>query len=259
MRLSIEKASKTYPGTVTAVDDVSFAVAAGELVALLGESGCGKTTTLKMINRLIEPSAGRILLDGTDVATIDPAVLRRMMGYAFQGVGLFPHMTVAENIGVTPKLLQWGAQRITSRVDELLDLVHLPPEEFRNRYPRELSGGQQQRVGFARALAAGPSVILLDEPFGALDPLTRDRLQQDFRDIHNRLTLTTVLVTHDMTEALLLADRIIVMKAGKIVQEGAPDALMNHPADPYVEELISTPKRQADQLENLVQASGAAQ
>lgn len=234
------------------MDDISFGVAKGELVALLGESGCGKTTTLKMINRLIDPSAGRIVLDSTDVSSIEPAILRRMIGYAFQGVGLFPHMTIAENIGVTPKLLAWGAQRIEARVDDLLDLVHLPPDEFRHRFPRELSGGQRQRIGFARALAAGPAIMLLDEPFGALDPLTRDRLQQDFTNIHTQLNLTTVLVTHDMTEALLMADRIIVMQNGKIVQDGTPDDLVNRPADDYVAELMSTPKRQADQLETIM-------
>lgn len=255
MRLSIDNVTKIYPGPITAVDEVSFGVAEGELVALLGESGCGKTTTLKMINRLIDPTSGQIVLDKTDVATIDPAILRRMIGYAFQGVGLFPHMTVAENIGVTPKLLAWGDKRIEARVDDLLDLVHLPPGEFRHRLPRELSGGQQQRIGFARALAAGPAVMLLDEPFGALDPLTRDRLQSDFKSIHEKLTLTTVLVTHDMTEALLMADRIIVMHQGKIVQDGTPDQVMNSPADPYVDELISTPKRQADQLDALVRRS----
>ncbi len=234
------------------MDDISFGIAEGELVALLGESGCGKTTTLKMINRLIDPTAGRIVLDGTDVSSIEPAILRRMIGYAFQGVGLFPHMTIAENIGVTPKLLAWGAQRIDARVDDLLDLVHLPPDEFRHRFPRELSGGQRQRIGFARALAAGPAIMLLDEPFGALDPLTRDRLQQDFKDIHTQLNLTTVLVTHDMTEALLMADRIIVMQHGKIVQDGTPDDLVNRPADDYVAELMSTPKRQADQLDTIM-------
>ena len=241
-----------------AVDKISFGVAKGELVAILGESGCGKTTTLKMINRLIDPTDGRIVLDGVDVMTIDPAILRRMIGYAFQSVGLFPHMTVAENIGITPKLLAWGEQRIAARVDDLLELVHLSPEEFRDRLPRDLSGGQQQRVGFARALAGGPAVMLLDEPFGALDPLTRDRLQQDFRDIHQSLSLTTVLVTHDMSEALLMADRIIVMRSGKIVQHGTPAELIGQPADDYVAELIATPKRQADKLEALVDASGGA-
>ncbi len=239
-----------------AVDKISFGVAKGDLVAILGESGCGKTTTLKMINRLIDPTDGRIVLDGVDIMTIDPAILRRMIGYAFQSVGLFPHMTVAENIGITPKLLAWGEQRIAARVDDLLELVHLDPDEFRGRFPRDLSGGQQQRVGFARALAGGPAVMLLDEPFGALDPLTRDRLQQDFLEIHQSLSLTTVLVTHDMSEALLMADRIIVMRSGKIVQQGTPAELISKAADDYVADLIATPKRQADRLEALVDASG---
>ena len=204
--------TKRY-GDAIVVDDFSLSVRAGELVVLLGGSGSGKTTTLKMINRLIEPTAGFVRLDGIDTAELPPHELRRRIGYVFQRIGLFPHMTVGENVAVTPALLGWPPQRIASRVEHLLDLVELDPALY-DRQPHELSGGQQQRVGVARALAAEPRVMLLDEPFGALDPVTRERLQQSFLRIREKLALTTVFVTHDMTEALTLADRIGVMHAG---------------------------------------------
>lgn len=257
MVLSLKNVTKTY-GVVAAVDGVSFDADDGELVALLGESGCGKTTTLKMINRLIEPTSGRIDLNGEDISAADPVALRRTIGYAFQGVGLFPHMTVSENVAITPRLLGWEPGRTDARIQELLELVNLTPQEFQDRFPSELSGGQQQRVGFARALAAGPSIMLLDEPFGALDPMTRDQLQDDFLKIQKSLSLTTVLVTHDMTEALLLADKIIVMRQGAIVQEGTPTDLLASPADAYVTALVSTPKRQADRLEALARRENEA-
>jgi len=234
-----------------AVENVSLEVAEGQLLVLLGGSGSGKTTTLKMINRLIEPTSGTIHIDGRDVTKCDPVELRRGIGYAFQGIGLFPHMTVAENIAVVPQLLGWPKPRIDGRIDELLDLVHLPPSEYRTRKPAQLSGGQQQRVGFARALAAGPRVMLLDEPFGALDPITRDGLRDDFLQIHRRLKLTTVMVTHDVTEALLSADRIGVMAGGKLLQIGPAVELLTKPQDDFVAALMATPKRQADQLEAL--------
>jgi osmoprotectant transport system ATP-binding protein len=248
----LKQVSKTYDTGHVAVCNVSLEVPAGQLLVLLGGSGCGKTTTLKMINRLIEPTSGRIEVDGRDVLSMDPVQLRRSVGYVLQGSGLFPHMSVADNIAVVPRLLNWPAERIDRRVEELLRLVHLPPEEFRSRMPQRLSGGQQQRVGFARALAAGPKVMLLDEPFGALDPLTRDELRNEFLQIRRQLGLTAVMVTHDMTEALLSADRIAVMNAGRLLRVGTPHELLRNPGDDFVAALMSSPKRQADQLESLV-------
>jgi osmoprotectant transport system ATP-binding protein len=234
------------------VADVSFRVDAGELLALVGSSGSGKTTTLKMINRLVEPDAGRVVVDGRDAASVEPHVLRRSIGYVFQGVGLFPHLSVAENVAITPSLLGWSAARIERRVDELLALLELEPARFRARRPAELSGGQQQRVGLARALAAGPELVLLDEPFGALDPLTRDRLQGSFQAIRRELGLTAVFVTHDMVEALRLGDRIAVLRAGRLVQAGTPRELLLRPADGGVAELMATPRRQAELVERLL-------
>jgi osmoprotectant transport system ATP-binding protein len=250
--IDLEHVSKAYDSGRFAVHDVSLRVPAGTMLVLLGGSGSGKTTTLKMINRLIEPTSGRIEVDGCDVRSVDPVQLRRGIGYVFQGVGLFPHLTVAENIAVVPRLLRWPRARIEDRLDELLELVHLPPAEFRTRLPEELSGGQQQRVGFARALAAGPRVMLLDEPFGALDPITRDALQDEFQQIRRRLGFTAVMVTHDMTEALLLADRIAVMNAGCLVALGTPHQLLNNPGSDFVAALLSAPRRQAERLEALV-------
>jgi osmoprotectant transport system ATP-binding protein len=231
-------------GDVVAVDGVSFQVATGELVALVGGSGSGKTTTLKMINRLVEPDAGRVTIDGQDTASLEPHVLRRSIGYAFQGVGLFPHLTVAENVAVPLRLADWSRERIHARVDELLALLELDGSLLA-RFPAELSGGQQQRVGVARALAASPRVILLDEPFGALDPLTRDRLQGSFDALRRRLGLTAVFVTHDVAEALVLADRIGVMRAGRLIQLGTPAEMARQPADEDVARLLDTPRRQA--------------
>lgn len=248
----LEQVSKSYDGGKRfSARDVSLKVPKGQLLVLLGGSGCGKTTTLKMINRLIEPTSGRVQIDGRDVSQVDAVQLRRGIGYVVQGNGLFPHMTVTRNIAVVPRLLGWPPERINKRVDELLDLVHLPPRDYRDRLPRQLSGGQQQRVGFARALAAGPQIMLLDEPFGALDPVTRDRLRDDFQDIRRQLGLTAVMVTHDMTEALLSADLIGVMNEGRLLQLGSPGELLTRPSDPFVAALMSTPKRQADQLEAL--------
>lgn len=254
--IEIDKLSKRY-GDAVAVDRLSLSVARGELLVLLGDSGCGKTTTLKMINRLIEPTSGRVRIDGADAASFAPHELRRHIGYCFQRVGLFPHFTVAENIAVTPALLGWEPARVAHRVRELLELVELEPATFTDRHPRELSGGQQQRVGVARALAAEPRVMLLDEPFGALDPLTRDRLQQSFQEIRHRLDLTGIFVTHDVVEALLLGDRIAVMRRGSLVHVGTPHDLLQAPADEYVAELIATPARQADALAELRKDSGA--
>lgn len=251
--------TKTFDeGRTTAVDELTMHVEAGQLVVLLGESGCGKTTTLKMINRLIEPTSGSIEVDGEDIDLHDPVELRRHIGFVIQNVGLFPHMTVGENIGVVPKLLNWPKQEISDRVDELLELVNLGGDSFRDRTPDQLSGGQRQRIGVARALAARPKIMLMDEPFGALDPLTRDELQREYRKIHDELKLTSVMVTHDMTEALIMADRIAVMNAGRIVQLGTPHELLTDPADDYVEKMMATPRKQADMVERLLEETGAS-
>jgi len=247
--LELEAVRKSYDGGDRfAVDGVDFCAAPGERVVLVGESGCGKTTTLKMINRLVERTAGSIQVDGRDVSAVDPVRLRRSIGYVIQGVGLFPHMTVAENASVIPSLLGWEVGRTRRRVDELLRMVHLEPAIYRDRMPRELSGGQMQRVGFARALAAEPSVVLLDEPFGALDPITRDRLRGEFKQIQEQVGFAAVLVTHDMGEALLLADRIVVLRRGRTVQIGSPRDLLMRPEGDYVAELMETSRRQAERL-----------
>jgi osmoprotectant transport system ATP-binding protein len=240
-----------------AVQGLSFEVPAGQLLALIGESGSGKTTTLKMLNRLIEPSGGWVRVGGRDVSEVPPYALRRQIGYAFQKVGLFPHLTVAENIAVTPRLLGWSKDRIAARVRELLELVELGAG-FAARFPDSLSGGQAQRVGLARALAANPPLLLLDEPFGALDPLTRDHLQQSFDRLRRSLGLTVVLVTHDAGEALSLADRILVLRGGRCVQLDTPHALLTAPADPYIEQLLAAPRRHARVFERLESDPGHA-
>ena len=250
--IETEGLTKRY-GASTVVDRLSLTVAEGELLVLLGTSGSGKTTTLKMVNRLIEPSSGRVIIDGRDASTIEPHDLRRKIGYVFQRIGLFPHMTVAENVAVTLTLLGWTEASIARRVDELLDLLELDPA-FRDRRPAELSGGQQQRVGVARALAASPRLMLLDEPFGALDPLTRDRLQQSFLRIRRQLKLTAIFVTHDMVEALVIGDRIAVMHEGRLVQIGTPAELLQAPADDYVLQLMNTPRRQAALVDGFLAA-----
>lgn len=251
--IEVRQLSKRF-GPQAVVDAVSFHVERGELLALVGASGSGKTTTLKMLNRLIEPSAGSVQIAGVDVASIPGPQLRRGIGYAFQQVGLFPHLTVGENIGITPRLLGWNAERIEARVLELLGLMGLEPE-FASREPSALSGGQAQRVGLARALAAYPDVLLLDEPFGALDPLTRDHLQRAFYNLQRRLQLTVVLVTHDMTEALLMADRVAVLQSGRLIQIGSPQALLCAPACEYVKSLLDTPRRQARVFEHLARGA----
>ncbi len=244
-------------GRVKAVDDVSLEVAGGQFLAIVGGSGSGKTTLLRLANRLIDADAGHITIDGADVRASDPVALRRRIGYVFQSGGLFPHMSVAANIGITPKLLGTQATEIAFRVDELLDLVRLDRAQYRDRFPHELSGGQRQRVGVARALAARPKIVLMDEPFGALDPLTRDALGDDYRALHDRLGLTTIMITHDMTEAILLADRIAVMRGGRLLAEGTP-AELSQSDDAYVGELLRTPRRQAERLKILLPRDGAA-
>jgi osmoprotectant transport system ATP-binding protein len=236
----------------SAVDRLSLEVADGETVVLLGSSGCGKTTTLKMINRLVTPNSGEIYVDGQNTSDIDPVLLRRSIGYVFQGIGLFPHWTVADNIAATPRLLGWDEDRIRSRVSELLERVGLDPEEIQDRRPAELSGGQQQRVGVARALAAEAKLLLMDEPFGAVDPVTRDALQQELIAMREQLDLTILLVTHDVTEALLLADRIAVMDRGRILQIDRPSALFAHPADEIVERLLDMPRRQSLRVQDIL-------
>jgi osmoprotectant transport system ATP-binding protein len=251
--IRLEEVGKSYDdGATFAVKGVSFSVAQGKLLALVGGSGSGKTTTMKMINRLIEPTSGSISIDGEDIRRCDPVQLRRGIGYVFQGIGLFPHLTIAQNIAVVPDLLRWPAERVRERVDQLLEQVGLPPATYRDRMPGELSGGQQQRVGFARALAVQPKVMLMDEPFGALDPITRDELRVEFTALRRRQGLTAVLVTHDMTEALLMADRVAVMRAGELLREGTPHELMTDPGDEFVSALLGGPRRQAEQLETLL-------
>jgi osmoprotectant transport system ATP-binding protein len=238
--IRLDGVTKRYPGQDRpAVDDVSLEIPAGETVMFVGPSGCGKTTLLKMLNRLIEPTSGRIHLDGEDVTDQDPDRLRRRIGYVIQAGGLFPHMTVGTNIGMVPRMLRWDKQRITERVDELLDLVGLDPAVYRGRYPRELSGGQQQRVGVARALAADPPVLLMDEPFGAVDPITRQRLQDELLRIQEELGKTIVFVTHDFDEAVKLGDRIVVFDVGaRVVQYDTPERILAEPAEEYVADFV---------------------
>jgi osmoprotectant transport system ATP-binding protein len=244
--IAFEDVSKRFGDAAPALAGVSFTVKPREFLVIVGASGSGKTTLLQLINRLSEPTAGRLRIGGVEAQTLDPTALRRRIGYVFQEVGLFPHMTVAENIAITPQLLGWDQQRQAARADELLGLVRLDPS-YRARLPHQLSGGERQRVGVARALAAGPDVVLMDEPFAALDPLTRDGLAQDYRRLHDELHLTTVMITHDVLEALGLADRIVVLQAGRIIAEGTPSAMMTH-QHAYVHELMQTPRRVAERV-----------
>ena len=244
---------KSYDGgKIYAVANTSFRVERGEFLALIGESGCGKTTTLKMINRLEEPSQGEILVNGQNIQDQNPETLRRNIGYVFQGIGLFPHRSVAENVAAVPQLLHWDNERIQARCEQILSMVGLPLDEYGDRYPRQLSGGQQQRVGVARALAAESEIVLMDEPFGALDPITRVEVQEEFKRIQKELNLTVVMVTHDMTEALMLADRVAVMKDGELLQIGSPSELLNNPQHEYVKKIVDMPKRRADRLEEIM-------
>jgi osmoprotectant transport system ATP-binding protein len=240
--IRLDRVSKHYPGQPTpAVSELSLDIRDGEIVVLLGPSGCGKTTTLRLINRLIEPSSGRIFLNGEDVTRVDPDQLRRRIGYVIQQVGLFPHMTIADNIGLIPRTLGWDKKRIRARIDELLDLVGLEPATYRNRYPKQLSGGQQQRVGVARALAADPPAMLMDEPFGAIDPILRERLQDEFLNLQAQIRKTIVLVTHDVTEAIKLGDRIALMsEQAHLAQYDTPAAILAEPADEFVASFIGS-------------------
>lgn len=251
--IELKNVQKSYDGGVTlAVANTSLSIERGEFLGLIGASGCGKTTTLKMINRLEEPSSGEILVNGRNVIDQNPEQLRRNIGYVFQGIGLFPHRTVAENVAAVPLLLQWSAEDIQARCEECMALVGLSYDEYADRSPLQLSGGQQQRIGVARALAAKPELVLMDEPFGALDPITRSELQEEFKSIQQKMNLTVVMVTHDMTEALLLADRIAVMREGEILQIGTPHELLNNPSHDYVRDIVAMPRQRAERLEELM-------
>lgn len=236
--IRFEHVTKRYADGTTAVDDLSFEVAEGELVTLVGPSGCGKTTTMKMVNRLIEPTEGGIFLDGDDISTIDPVQLRRRIGYVIQQVGLFPHKTVLENTATVPHLLGWKRGKGRERAAELLDLVGLDPSVYGDRYPEQLSGGQRQRVGVARALAADPPVLLMDEPFGAVDPVVRERLQNEFLKLQAQVRKTVLFVTHDIEEAVRLGDRIAVYGQGRIEQFDSPATVLGAPATPYVADFV---------------------
>ncbi len=256
--IAFQDASKSYGGGRKALDRVSLDVEEREFLAVVGPSGSGKTTLLRLINRLAEADSGAVRVEGEDVRAADPVMLRRRIGYVFQGIGLFPHMTVAQNIAITPKLLGWDDARIAARVDELIELVRLDRATHRDRLPAQLSGGERQRVGVARAIAAGPKIVLMDEPFGALDPLTRDALSEDYRRLHDKLGLTTVMITHDTLEAVLLADRIAVIRDGQVVAQGTPRDMMSAEQDEYVRELMATPQRQAGRLQALLDKRSGA-
>ena len=254
--ISIENLSKQY-GATTVVDRVSIDIERNSITVIVGTSGSGKSTLLRMINRLVEPSGGRVLIDGNDTAREPAHLLRRRIGYAIQGNGLFPHRTVAENIGTVPRLLGWEQARLRTRVDELLTVFQLDPTEFAGKFPHQLSGGQQQRVGVARALAAEPALLLMDEPFGALDPIIRAKAQDDLLDIQRRFGTTIVLVTHDMDEAFRLGSRVAVMSRGRLLQYDRPAVLLMHPADPFVSQLTGLADR-AMRLLSLTTAGEAA-
>ena len=239
--IRLEAVTKVFPGMATpAVDRLSLDIAEGEIVVLVGPSGCGKTTTLKMINRLVEPTSGRLLVGGTDTGTMEPHVLRRSIGYVIQQIGLFPHRTIADNIATVPRLLGWDESKTQGRIDELIELVDLE-REMRNRYPRELSGGQRQRVGVARALAADPPVLLMDEPFGAVDPIVRSRLQDELLALQERVRKTIVFVTHDIDEAIRLGDRVALLNVGGILEQyDSPAEILREPANAFVEDFLGT-------------------
>lgn len=256
--ITLEDVSKSFGGGGHfAIRDIDLAIAPGSFVAMVGASGSGKTTLLKCINRLVEPDSGAVLIDGRPIHDRLSHDLRRHIGYVFQGIGLFPHLSVARNIGITPDLLGWPRQEIAARVFELLALVELPAD-YADRMPDALSGGQRQRVGLARALAARPGILLMDEPFGALDPITRDTLGNACRRLHDALGLTTVMVTHDIFEAVLLADRIIVVRDGRIIADGTPHALLTDPPDEDVRALMDMPLRQASRVQALLDGPAAA-
>lgn len=239
MGIVFKRVSKQYPGAESpAVNQVDLSIGQGEFIVFLGPSGCGKTTLLKMVNRLYEPTSGTIEVDGVDISTLKEETLRRGIGYVIQQNGLFPHMRIEDNIAVIPRLLGWEKEKISQRIDELLEMVHLDPKIYRRRYPRQLSGGQQQRIGIARAMAANPSILLMDEPFGAIDAITRTSLQDELVRIQKQLKKTILFVTHDVDEAFRLADRIVVMQGGKVVQVDTPNAIAANPANDFIKQLV---------------------
>ncbi|MBI2323580.1 MAG: ATP-binding cassette domain-containing protein, partial [Chloroflexi bacterium] len=236
--VAFEQVSKRYPGGSTALADLTLTVPDGEICALVGPSGGGKTTALKTVNRLVEPTSGRVLIDGTDVMSVEAVALRRRTGYVIQNVGLFPHRTVAQNVATVPELVGWTRDRVRSRVSELLELVGLDPATYGARYPSQLSGGERQRVGVGRALAAEPPVMLMDEPFAAVDPIVRERLQDEFLRIHERLGMTVMFVTHDIDEAIKMGDRVAVLQDGRLAQYAPPAELLEHPANDFVARFV---------------------
>jgi len=244
--IELQEVSKIYDDSTVAVDSISFKVGKGEVFGLIGTSGCGKTTTLKMINRLVEATAGRILVDGEPVLGRPPEELRRNIGYVIQSIGLFPHYTIEQNISIVPRLLKWEEQRIEQRSRELLELVGMPPDKFAARKPDSLSGGQQQRVGLARALAGDPDLLLMDEPFGALDPITKEKVRQEFKNLLREINKTVILVTHDVFEAFDLCDRICLMDRGKARQTGTPKELLFQPADDFVRSFFDNHRLQLE-------------
>ena len=250
--ITFNRVSKTFPGGVQAVKDLSLEISEGETLVLLGTSGSGKTTTMKMVNRLIDPTSGQILIDGADVMEQDPIELRRGIGYSIQSIGLFPHMTVGDNIAVVPRLLKWSKDDIDERIDQLLTMVGLEPEEFRGRYPMQLSGGQRQRIGVARALAADPPIVLMDEPFGALDPITREQLQNEFVELESEIRKTVIFVTHDVFEAAKMGDRIALLDEGRLQQLAAPAELVESPANEFVDQFLGQHRFQLSLLTSTI-------
>lgn len=246
----LENVEKKYDDGFRALKTINAVFKKGEITVLIGPSGCGKTTTMKLVNRLTASTGGTITIDGENIMDMDPVELRRRIGYVIQNIGLFPHMTIAQNVGIVPKLLKWEKSRIAAKVDELLNMVGLDPDVYRDRYPSELSGGQQQRVGVIRALAADQDIILMDEPFSALDPISREQLQEELVRLQGELKRTIVFVTHDMDEAIKIADTIVIMKDGEIVQSGHPDHILRHPANEFVRQFIGKKRiRQAESSE----------
>lgn len=240
--IEFKNVTKTYSEGSFAIKDLNLEINNGELVTLIGPSGCGKTTTMKMINKLVEPTAGQIIVNGTEISKVNPVELRRSIGYVIQQIALFPHMKIKDNVAIVLKLNKVKKNEYLKRVDELLELAGLDPEIYRDRYPNELSGGQQQRIGVIRALAAEPNIILMDEPFSALDPISRGQLQQELKELQKKIKKTIVFVTHDIDEAFKLADRIVLMKDGEIVQYGTPEELINNPANEFVSQFIGENK-----------------